>query len=191
MFSLREQRTTTLRPSPTFNLDVQPRPTLYSKLTVRYTVDNQFCIQIYLHCLTGHARKQVDKGIIEGAPQRSSTRNATATASRMSGTSKTEPEDGKAMLQGQADPLTASDGQNSQEQPAETPYSPKLWEALIDRAENSGDPEKIKQAYESLLEHYPNNVRFRIILLIDYKPIPVCEVDCADSLPQPLSHQPG
>lgn len=42
----------------------------------------------------------------------------------------------------------------------EAPYDTNLWNLLIEKAEESGDLEKIKQAYESLLEKYPNAVSY-------------------------------
>lgn len=40
-----------------------------------------------------------------------------------------------------------------------SPYNEAVWDRLLDRAEESGDLEKIKEAYEALLEKYPNTVR--------------------------------
>lgn len=39
------------------------------------------------------------------------------------------------------------------------PFNEAAWDKLLDKAEESGDLEKIKEAYEALLEKYPNNVR--------------------------------
>lgn len=41
----------------------------------------------------------------------------------------------------------------------ESPHNTTLWNQLVDKAEESGDLEKIKEAYEALLEKYPNTVR--------------------------------
>ena len=41
----------------------------------------------------------------------------------------------------------------------ENPYDEAAWNAYVDKAEETGDHEKIKEAYESLLEKYPNTVR--------------------------------
>lgn len=38
-------------------------------------------------------------------------------------------------------------------------FNESAWDALIDYAEDSGDNEKIKQAYDALLQKYPNTVR--------------------------------
>ena len=40
----------------------------------------------------------------------------------------------------------------------EDPFSEAAWDALLDCAEESGDNEKIKAAYDSLLQKYPNVV---------------------------------
>ncbi len=41
----------------------------------------------------------------------------------------------------------------------EKPHNPTLWKRLIELAEQSGDPETIKIAFDSLLKQYPNTVR--------------------------------
>lgn len=40
------------------------------------------------------------------------------------------------------------------------PYDTSLWTRFIDMSEESGDAEKIKEAYEAVLEQYPNSVSF-------------------------------
>lgn len=40
----------------------------------------------------------------------------------------------------------------------EDPFSETAWDALLDCAEESGDNEKIKMAYDALLQKYPNIV---------------------------------
>lgn len=42
----------------------------------------------------------------------------------------------------------------------ESPHKIELWIRYRDLAEDSGDLEKIKEAYEAMLEKYPNNVSF-------------------------------
>lgn len=67
------------------------------------------------------------------------------------------------------------------------PYSESAWNALLDFAEESSDLEKIKEAYEALLQKYPNTVRiismpFNLISR-DPKPMPPCfrpKVVCTD-----------
>lgn len=44
------------------------------------------------------------------------------------------------------------------------PYNEAVWDRLLDKAEENGDLEKIKEAYEALLEKYPNNVRVYILI---------------------------
>ncbi|KAJ7083098.1 Suf-domain-containing protein [Mycena belliarum] len=39
----------------------------------------------------------------------------------------------------------------------ETPHDPESWKRLVHMAETSGDTARIRQAYEALLEQYPNN----------------------------------
>lgn len=41
----------------------------------------------------------------------------------------------------------------------ENPYNGEAWNAFVDKAEDSGDLDKIKEAYEALLQTYPNTVR--------------------------------
>lgn len=41
----------------------------------------------------------------------------------------------------------------------ENPYHESSWEALIDKAEETADLDKIKETYDALLEKYPNTVR--------------------------------
>ncbi len=41
----------------------------------------------------------------------------------------------------------------------EKPHSPALWKRLVEIAEQSGETEKIKVAFDSLLKQYPNTVR--------------------------------
>lgn len=41
----------------------------------------------------------------------------------------------------------------------ENPYKAEYWIRFRDLAEDTGDLEKIKEAYEAILERYPNNVR--------------------------------
>ena len=40
----------------------------------------------------------------------------------------------------------------------EDPFSESAWDGLLDYAEESGDNEKIKTAYDALLQKYPNIV---------------------------------
>lgn len=49
----------------------------------------------------------------------------------------------------------------------ESPFDTNLWNKLVDKAEESGDIDKIKTAYESLLEKYPNTVSFSLFLQQD------------------------
>lgn len=39
------------------------------------------------------------------------------------------------------------------------PHQPEAWQRLVDMAEASGETAKIKEAYEGVLENYPNTVR--------------------------------
>ena len=48
----------------------------------------------------------------------------------------------------------------------DNPFNEAAWNALLDLAEESGDLEKIKEAYEALLAKYPNIVRNIFILSI-------------------------
>jgi cleavage stimulation factor subunit 3 len=41
------------------------------------------------------------------------------------------------------------------------PDQPEQWRRFIDMAENTGDPAKIRTAYDALLKQYPNTVRER------------------------------
>ncbi|KAL5512152.1 hypothetical protein ACEPAG_3673 [Sanghuangporus baumii] len=47
----------------------------------------------------------------------------------------------------------------------DNPYSDAAWNALLDFAEESGDLEKIKEAYEALLQKYPNTSSAQISYL--------------------------
>ncbi|KAF8520032.1 hypothetical protein BU17DRAFT_89425 [Hysterangium stoloniferum] len=49
---------------------------------------------------------------------------------------------------------------------AENRYDPSTWNKLIDLAEQSGDLAKIKEAYESLLQAYPNIVRLFFLYIV-------------------------
>lgn len=79
-------------------------------------------------------------------------------------------------------PEDASQPQQEQElqpQPQQSGWSQKLsyaqenfydeaaWNSLLDFAEDSGDLEKIKEAYEALLQKYPNTVRIFIFILFN------------------------
>lgn len=39
------------------------------------------------------------------------------------------------------------------------PLNPSGWYRVVDIAENSGDLDKVRTAYDGLLKHYPNTVR--------------------------------
>jgi len=45
------------------------------------------------------------------------------------------------------------------------PYDTSLWTRLVEMSEETGDAEKIKEAYEAVLEQYPNSVSFFLIQL--------------------------
>lgn len=47
----------------------------------------------------------------------------------------------------------------------DNPNDEAAWNAYVDKAEESGDNEKIKEAYEALLEKYPNTVRVQFLLV--------------------------
>jgi cleavage stimulation factor subunit 3 len=49
---------------------------------------------------------------------------------------------------------------------AENRYDSSAWNKLIDLAEQSGDLPKIKDAYESLLQAYPNTVRLFFLYIV-------------------------
>ncbi|KAF8528207.1 Suf-domain-containing protein [Hysterangium stoloniferum] len=51
---------------------------------------------------------------------------------------------------------------------AQNRHDPPAWNRLIDLAEESGDLATVKDAYESLLQAYPNTVRFFLFLLRHY-----------------------
>lgn len=74
------------------------------------------------------------------------------------------------------------------------PYSESAWNALLDFAEESSDLEKIKEAYEALLQKYPNTVRIIPMsfnsISREPKPMPPCfrpKVDCTDIIFEPFS----
>ncbi len=72
----------------------------------------------------------------------------------------------------------------------ESPHDTEGWNKLVRLAEDSGDLENIKEAYESLLKMYPNTVRnlqsvVKNVLLTRLRP-----VVCSNSISQPLS-RPG
>lgn len=48
---------------------------------------------------------------------------------------------------------------------AKNSYDPPTWNKLIDIAEESGDLAKVKDAYQSLLQAYPNTVRFFSLII--------------------------
>ncbi len=64
--------------------------------------------------------------------------------------------------------LNSSDEMHNQPLPSEfdslraslaaNPHSPALWKRLVEMAETSGEMEKIKFAFDSLLKQYPNTV---------------------------------
>jgi hypothetical protein len=69
----------------------------------------------------------------------------------------------------------------------ESPHDTEGWNKLVRLAEDSGDLEKIKEGYESLLKMYPNTVRnlqsvVNHVVLTRSRP-----VVCSNSLSQPLS----
>lgn len=43
-------------------------------------------------------------------------------------------------------------------QAKEKPHNPEIWRRLIDVAENTGEIEKIRAAFDALLQQYPNTV---------------------------------
>jgi Suppressor of forked protein (Suf) len=45
-------------------------------------------------------------------------------------------------------------------------YDTSAWNKLVDLAEQSGDLAKVKQAYESLLQAYPNTVRLFFLYIV-------------------------
>jgi Suppressor of forked protein (Suf) len=49
---------------------------------------------------------------------------------------------------------------------AQNRYDPGAWNKLIELAEQSGDLPKVKQAYESLLQAYPNTVRLFFLYIV-------------------------
>jgi len=57
------------------------------------------------------------------------------------------------------EPEPASEFDALQTHLAQNRYDPSAWNRYIELAEESGDLAKIKQAYESLLQAYPNTVR--------------------------------
>lgn len=68
----------------------------------------------------------------------------------------------------------------------ESPHDTEGWNKLVRLAEDSGDLEKIKEAYECLLKMYPNTVRnlqsvVKHVLLTRLRP-----VVCSNSLSQPF-----
>ncbi|PBK93800.1 Suf-domain-containing protein [Armillaria gallica] len=50
----------------------------------------------------------------------------------------------------------------------EKPHNPTLWKRLIELAEQSGDPETIKIAFDSLLKQYPNTAAAQISYISHY-----------------------
>ena len=49
---------------------------------------------------------------------------------------------------------------------AQNRYDSSTWNKLVDLAEQSGDLAKVKQAYESLLQAYPNTVRLFFLYIV-------------------------
>lgn len=72
---------------------------------------------------------------------------------------KTEPNSQEVTLGDQPhSPVEQSEWDQLRAQLAAKPHDPTGWTRLVELAENSGDVEKIKQAYDFLLEVYPNTV---------------------------------
>ncbi len=70
----------------------------------------------------------------------------------------------------------------------ETPHDTEGWNKLVRLAEDSGDLEKIKEAYECLLKMYPNTVRnlqsvVKHVLLTRLRPV-VCPNSLSQSFPR-------
>jgi hypothetical protein len=68
----------------------------------------------------------------------------------------------------------------------ESPHDTEGWNKLVRLAEDSGDLEKIKEAYESLLKMYPNTVR-NLQSVVNYVLTRSRPVVGSNSLSQPLS----
>lgn len=67
-------------------------------------------------------------------------------------------EHAKALVKSESPPV--SEYESVQVHLTQNRYDASAWNKLVDLAEQSGDLSKIKQAYESLLQAYPNTVRF-------------------------------
>ena len=70
----------------------------------------------------------------------------------------------------------------------ESPHDTEGWNKLVRLAEDSGDLEKIKEAYESLLKMYPNTVRnlqsvVKHVILTRLRPV-VCSNSLSQSFPR-------
>ena len=69
---------------------------------------------------------------------------------------KVEPDTEEASQSLKTEPL--SEWQSLRQRVEENPYNTTAWEDLVENAELSGDQDKVKEAYESLLEKFPNTV---------------------------------
>ncbi|TDL17626.1 Suf-domain-containing protein [Rickenella mellea] len=79
---------------------------------------------------------------------------------------KPEPDNESSSQLKLASPTTpASEWDALREKLREQPHDTDLWNRLVDRAEESGDIDKIKQAYEAVLEKYPNTSSVQIAYL--------------------------
>lgn len=63
---------------------------------------------------------------------------------------------------GSAPATPVSEWQSLRNQLDQDSFDTSLWNRLIEAAEDSGDLEKVKEAYEALLQKYPNTVRDRL-----------------------------
>lgn len=79
--------------------------------------------------------------------------------------------------------LPPSEWTTLRRQVEDNPYNEAAWNALIDKAEESGELEKVKETYEALLEKYPNTVRIRLsVHATQIYPENVNESSCFKSL---------
>lgn len=95
---------------------------------------------------------------------------------------KEEPQPATAVVPGQ--PVSEWDALRTSLH--ESPHDTEGWNKLVRLAEDSGDLERIKEAYESLLKMYPNTVR-NLRSVVNYVLTRSRPVVCSNSLSQPFS----
>jgi hypothetical protein len=96
--------------------------------------------------------------------------------------------------QPQSQPLTqASEWQSLRTQLEQDSFNTSTWNRLIEVAEDSGDVEKVKEAYDALLQKYPNTVRVRLRCLTIRELMFIFrrKVVCSDQVSQTLLDGPS